>query len=157
MHPHILKTTIAAALAALSIAACAPQTGGDVVGVNQAQTASRVAFGTITGSRPVTVEANPGGAGAVTATLAGGIAGAALGQEVGGGTGQVLATGAGAVAGAAAGNQIAAAAGRQASTEWFVQLDSGQTISVIQASPAFATGQRVQVIQSGGTTRLAAA
>lgn len=152
-----IKTTIAAALAALSIAGCGPQLSGDVVSANQSQVAQSVGFGTVTAARPVLVEGNPGGAAAVTSTLVGGIAGAALGNEIGGGTGQVLATGAGAVAGAAAGNQIAAAATRHESVEWSVRLDDGRTIAVIQASPTFSVGQRVQVIQSGGVTRLQAA
>jgi outer membrane lipoprotein SlyB len=156
MASFTLKTTLAAAGVALSLTACGPQLSGDVVSANQAQVAQSVSFGVITGSRPVTVEGNRGGAAAITSTLVGGIAGAALGNEVGRGRGQDLATGAGAIAGATAGNQIAAAATRQESTEWFVRIEgSGQTISVIQASPAFSVGQRVQVIQSGdGTTRL---
>jgi outer membrane lipoprotein SlyB len=41
------------------------------------------------------------------------------------------------------------------STEWLVQLESGRTISVVQAQPAFSIGQRVQVVQSAsGVTRL---
>ena len=68
-----------------------------------------------------------------------------------------LATGAGAVAGAAAGNAITNSATTVQSFEWTIRLESGQTISVIQASPTFSVGQRVQVIQSGSNTRLAAA
>ncbi|MER2508594.1 glycine zipper 2TM domain-containing protein [Amaricoccus sp.] len=153
MQSHIFRTAALAGLAALALTACAPIQSGDVVNANQAQTASTVSFGTVTGSRPVTVQGGNAPA-SVVGTLAGGIAGAALGNQVGRGTGNVLATGAGAVAGAAAGNQIAGAATTAQSTEWFVRLDSGQTISVIQTSPAFATGQRVQVVQSGSNTRL---
>ena len=53
--------------------------------------------------------------------------------------------------------QAGKAAGGHQSIEWTVRLESGQTISVIQASPVFAVGQRVQVIGGGTTTRLAAA
>ena len=77
-----------------------------------------------------------------------------LGNQVGGGLGKDIATGVGATAGAAAGNRVAAEAGRQQSIEWFVKTDHGQTISVIQASPTFANGQRVQIVQSGSSTRL---
>ena len=153
MQSHILRSAALAGLAALALTACAPQQSGNVVSANQAQTASVVSFGTITGSRPVAVQGGNGPA-EVVGTLAGGIAGAALGNQIGGGTGNVLATGAGAVAGAAAGNQVAGAATTAQSTEWFVRLDSGATISVIQSQPAFATGQRVQVVQSGSNTRL---
>jgi outer membrane lipoprotein SlyB len=118
-------------------------------------TASTVQFGTVTGSRVVTLQGGQGGqaAGAVL----GGLAGAALGQEVGGGTGRVVATGVGATAGAAAGLQAGKAAGSRQSVEWTVRLDSGQSIAVVQGEPAFAVGQRVQVITGGGQTRLAPA
>ena len=154
MNPRHLKLTAAAALAALPLLACAPAPTGNSVSYNQAQTASTVIMGTVTGSRAVTVNANPGGAGAVVGTIAGGIAGAALGNQVGGGTGKTIATGVGATAGAAAGNRVAGAALTQQSIEWFVRTDGGQDISVIQADPTFATGQRVQIVQGGGSTRL---
>lgn len=149
-----LKSSVAIALAGVALLACAPAPTGNSVSANQAQTASTVTMGTVTGSRAVTVEANPGGAGAVVGTVAGGIAGGLLGNQVGGGLGKDIATGVGATAGAAAGNRVAAEAGRQASIEWFVRTDGGQTISVIQAEPTFAVGQRVQIVQSGSSTRL---
>jgi outer membrane lipoprotein SlyB len=67
------------------------------------------------------------------------------------------ATGAGAVAGAALGQRAGQAMGRAQSIEWFVQLESGREISVIQGDPIFSTGQRVRVISGGGSTRLAPA
>lgn len=153
MRTNVLRGFALAALAGLALTACASPNSGDVVSANQAQVAQSVTFGTITGSRPVTVQ---GGnkTGEVVGTIAGGIVGGLLGNQVGGGTGNVLATGVGATAGAAAGNAAAGSATKQASTEWFVRTDSGQNISVIQASPTFANGQRVQVVQSGSSTRL---
>lgn len=154
MRTNLLRGITLSALAALALAGCASPNSGTMVSANQAQMAQSVHMGTITGSRPVTVQ---GGntTGEVVGTLAGGIVGGLLGNELGKGTGNVLATGAGATAGAAVGNRVAGSATQQASTEWFVRLDGGQNISVIQATPSFATGQRVQVVQSGdGTTRL---
>ncbi len=155
MNTTYLRTTAVAALAALPLMACQMgPTSGTTVSANQQQTAQTVLLGTVTGSRQVTVEANKGGVGAVLGTVAGGVAGAALGQQVGGGTGKVVATGIGATAGAAIGNQAAANAQRTTSTEWFVTTDGGQRLSVIQTEPVFAVGQRVQIIQGGGQTRL---
>jgi outer membrane lipoprotein SlyB len=151
MRP-ILRLVVAAALV-VPLAACNPPYSGDVVRANQAQVAQSVAFGTITDARPVTVQGGNAPA-TVTGTIAGGLAGGLLGNEIGGGTGQDIATVVGATAGAAAGNRIAGAATTQQSTEWFVRTDGGQTISVIQAQPAFNIGQRVQIVQSGGVTRL---
>lgn len=154
MRMATLKGATLAVLGAAALAACT-QPSGNVVASNQAQVAQSVQFGTVVASRNVTVQGNQGAqaAGAVV----GGIAGAALGQNIGGGTGKVLATGAGATAGATAGLAAGRAAGGHQSIEWTVRLESGQTISVIQASPTFAVGQRVQVIGGGTNTRLAAA
>jgi outer membrane lipoprotein SlyB len=154
MQYATLKGAAALVLVA-ALAACAPTPGGDVVRSGNAQTASTVSFGTVVSSRAVQVQGGQGSqaAGAVL----GGLAGAALGQNVGGGTGKVVATGVGATAGAAAGLQAGKAAGGHQSIEWTVRMDNGSTIAVIQAQPAFAVGQRVQVITGGGQTRLAAA
>jgi outer membrane lipoprotein SlyB len=140
-------------LASTALLACNPPTSGNVVDASQAQRAQTVTFGTIVGSQPVTVQGGNQPA-AVVGTIGGGLAGGLLGREVGGGTGRDIATVVGATAGAAAGNRLAGAATTQQSTEWLVQLESGRTISVIQAQPAFSIGQRVQVVQGGGTTRL---
>ncbi len=140
-------------LTATALLACNPPTSGNVVNASQAQRAQTVTFGTIVGSQPVTVQGGNTPA-SVVGTIGGGLAGGLLGREVGGGRGRDIATVVGATAGAAAGNRIAGAATTQQSTEWLVELDGGRTISVIQAQPAFALGQRVQVVQSGGVTRL---
>jgi outer membrane lipoprotein SlyB len=155
MQTATIGRVIAAMATAAALAACTPTTTGNVVSSGQTQAAQSVSFGTIVDARPVTVQANPGGPGAVTATLAGGLAGGLIGNEIGGGRGQDIATVVGATAGAAAGNRLANQAGTQQSTEWFVRLESGRTISVIQSEPAFSIGQRVQVVQNAsGVTRL---
>lgn len=155
MRISTMGRAIAAVALALPVIACTPTTTGNVVSGNQAQVAQSVAMGTVIDARSVTVQANQGGPGAVTGTLAGGLIGGLVGNEIGGGRGQDIATVVGATAGAAAGNRAADRLGTKPSVEWTVRLDSGQTISVIQADPAFSVGQRVQVIQSAsGVTRL---
>ncbi len=141
-------------LVATGLMACNPQETGNVVNARQAQTAQTVFYGTIVGAQPVTVQGGNATA-EVVGTLAGGLLGGLAGNEVGKGTGRDIATAVGATAGAAAGNRIAGAATTVQATEWTVSLESGSTISVIQADPVFQMGQRVQVVQSGdGTTRL---
>lgn len=149
-----LRGTAALTLAA-ALAACTAQQSGNVLPANQAMTASTVSFGTVTASRVVTLQGTQGSQAA--GAILGGLAGAALGQEVGQGTGTVVATGVGATAGAAAGLQAGKAAGSRQSIEWTVRLENGGSIAVVQGEPAFAIGQRVQVITGGGTTRLAPA
>lgn len=155
MIPAKVTAGAAMLLAAVSLAACNPPNSGDRVSATQAQQAQSVAFGTVISARPVTVQGGNAPA-SVVGTIAGGVAGGLLGNQVGGGSGRVIATGVGATAGAAAGNRVANAATTQASTEYTVRTDGGQTISVIQASPSFGVGERVQVISGRGTTRLAA-
>ena len=156
MSLTLLRASPAALLAAAALAACAPSQSANVLPSSAANTASEVQIGTITGSRPVELR-NMGQADEALGMLAGGIAGAAVGNQVGGGSGQVLATGAGAVAGAAMGRQAGEYVGRAQSIEWFVKLDDGRTISVVQGDPVFGVGQRVRVISNGQTTRLVSA
>lgn len=140
-------------LASTALLACNPPNSGNVVDASQAQRAQTVNYGTIVGATPVTVQGGNTPA-SVVGTIGGGLAGGLLGNEIGGGRGRDIATVVGATAGAAAGNRVANAATTQQSTQWTVQLDSGRNIAVIQAQPAFSMGQRVQVVQSGGVTRL---
>jgi outer membrane lipoprotein SlyB len=149
-----LKGAAALVLVA-GLAACTAPTGGDVITANQAQAAQSVQYGTVVSARNVVVQG--GGGEQLLGAVVGGVAGAALGNEVGRGTGQDVATVLGGTAGVAAGQAAGRAAGSRNSIEWTVQLESGQTIAVVQASPTFSIGQRVQVISGGGTTRLAAA
>lgn len=156
MASSILKHTLTATLVVVGLAACAPQQSGNVLPSGQALTASEVQYGVVTGSRAVELR-NMGEADGALGAIAGGVAGAAAGQQVGGGTGRVLATGAGAVAGAALGQRAGQAIGRSQSIEWFVRLEDGRNIAVVQGEPQFAVGQRVRVISGGGSTRLAPA
>ena len=148
-------TRVATALAlALPLAACAPPQSGDLVNANQSQVAQRVSFGTIIGARQVAVQGGNRGA-EIAGTAAGGAIGVAAGNQIGGGSGRDAARIIGGVVGAAAGNRAAGNVTTQQSVEWTVQLDNGGTITVIQAQPTFARGQRVQVIQgANGLTRL---
>ena len=147
-----LRATAVLAVAA-ALAACAPQQSADRVGANQAMVAQTVSFGTVTSARNVVVEG--GGGSQLAGAVIGGVAGAALGNQVGGGTGQDIATVVGGTAGVVAGQQAGRAAASANAIEWTVRLENGQSVAVIQASPTFAIGQRVQVISGGGQTRLA--
>src|SRR5690606_37793045 len=56
MRSNVLRGFALSALAGLALTACASPNSGNVVSANQAQVAQSVTFGTITGSRPVTVQ-----------------------------------------------------------------------------------------------------
>jgi len=78
--------------------------------------------------------------------IAGGIAGALLGHQVGGGTGQTIATVAGAAGGAYAGREIENRMKTIKHHEVIVRLESGGTQAVsYEAAPAFRVGDRVRV------------
>ena len=150
------RLSLGVVLVALLLGACAAPPTGDSVSQRQAQTAQTVAFGTLTDARPITVRGDSGPAQA-TGAIAGGVIGGLLGNEVGAGLGQDLATAAGATVGAAAGSRVAEEAGTRQSIEWIVQLENGQTMSVVQSQRTFSIGQLLQVIQGGGSTRIQSA
>ena len=153
MSVVIFRGAALAAVASIGLAACAPQQSASVYGSNQALSASRVEYGTITGSRQVELR-DIGQGDEILGALAGGVLGAVVGQQVGGGTGKVIATGVGATAGAAAGQRAGKYVGRAQSYEWFVRTDNGNEISVVQGEPTFSVGQRVRIVSDGGQTRL---
>lgn len=148
-----LRNTAMVAAIALGAAACAPQPNSAVYSTNRTMQASQVQFGTIFDAR--TVETRHVQSGDQTAgVLIGGALGALAGDQFGKGNGNVLMTGAGAIAGAAVGANVAKSANRSVSTEWFVHLDNGGKISVVQNDPSLFVGASVKVINDGRTTRL---
>lgn len=78
--------------------------------------------------------------------IAGGLAGALLGHQVGGGSGQTIATVAGAAGGAYAGNVIEGKMKTTKHYEVIVRLDNGGTQAVAyEAVPGFKVGDKVRV------------
>jgi outer membrane lipoprotein SlyB len=78
--------------------------------------------------------------------IAGGLAGALLGSQVGGGSGRTIATVAGAAGGAYAGNEVEKRMKTTKHHEVIVRLESGGTQAVsYEAEPAFKVGERVRV------------
>lgn len=142
--------------AALFLSACAqPNTSGSVYNSSQALQAQHVEMGTITSVRAVELRNMDGNADRAIGVIAGGLAGAMIGDQFGAGKGNTVMTGIGAVAGAAAGDAIAQNANRSLAQEWTVRLDHGRTIAVIQNDPNLYVGQHVRVLDNGHQTRLA--
>lgn len=129
--------------AVFMLTACASSRSGQVYSRDQARQPMRVSYGTVKDVRPVQIEGTQSGAGAVV----GGVTGGILGSMVGKGDGQTLGTLAGALGGAAAGAAIEDAATKKDGLEITVQLDSGETISVVQeADVPFSPGERVRIL-----------
>ncbi|MEK8031796.1 glycine zipper 2TM domain-containing protein [Ideonella sp. DXS29W] len=144
--------TLAAAVAAVSSLTGCVTASPDVVHPYHAQRMSRVQEATILTMRPVTVDGQQSGAGAVTGGVVGGIAGSSIGGYRDGAVGGVI----GAVAGAVIGNAIERDATREQAWEIIVQMRNGEQRSVVQGkgAEALAPGDRVLLVTTGGRTRV---
>ena len=142
-----IALAVCAALA-VTLAGCAT-TSPDVISRNDAQRMSSVIDATVLSTRPVTVEGNQSGAGAVAGGVVGGIAGSSVGGRRESG---VL----GAVAGAVVGNVIERNTTREESLEIMVQLRSGERRAIVQAKGAesFVPGEPVIIVTTGSKVRV---
>jgi outer membrane lipoprotein SlyB len=146
---------LCASVLALSLLGACASSNPDVVRRGDAQRMSTVIDATVLSVRPVTVDGNQSGAGAVT----GGVIGAVAGSSVGGRReGQIVGV-LGAVAGAVVGNAIERNATREDAVEILVQLRNGERRSVIQGKgqETFLAGDPVILTTTGGKTRVSRA
>lgn len=130
---------------------CAPRIGGSNYSVRGAGEMSDTHRGVVVSLRPITISAktaeneNQPGAGA----LAGGLAGAYGGAQIGRGHGSLIAGGLGALAGAVGGHLAERGLSDQEGFEYQVRLDDGRLTTIAQgADPLLRVGQRVLVIKS---------
>jgi len=152
MMTHARTGAIPLLLLLLAFAGCASSMSGNVYSRDQARKAQTVDHGTVISVRGVRIEGTKSAVG----TIAGGILGAALGSTIGGGSGRVVATAAGGVAGGFAGSAAEEGITRQAGLEIMVELDYGETVSIVQAADErFVAGDRVRVLRGpDGTARV---
>jgi outer membrane lipoprotein SlyB len=139
-----IKNGLLIILIGLIAVGCAPSMSGSTYSRDQAQKAQTVHEGEVIMVREVLVEGTKSGLGGV----AGGVMGFVLGSTIGGGSGKNVARAAGAIGGAAAGAAIEEGATRQKGLEITVQLDNGETISIVQgADETFDEGDSVKVLR----------
>ena len=129
---------------------------GDVYSRNEARMGQSVRYGRVTNVRYVKIEG-----GNQLGALAGAAAGGVLGSNIGSGrsANQAGAIG-GALVGSMLGSQLQQSAGSRQGAEISVRLDGGGgTVAVVQEVNAktgtFNVGDRVRVISSGGSMRVA--
>lgn len=145
------KLTLILPLCLIGLAGCDDTMGGPSYAAQPVANQS-MQYGTIEGARTVQVAgANTTAGGAI----AGGLAGAVIGNQFGKGSGNALMTAGGALGGALLGQQMANnMAQPHMAQQWIVRLDGGGSIAVVQEGSNFYVGQRVRVVTNGNGTRL---
>jgi len=146
---------VALMLGAVLLAGCAsPTLTGTTYSREEARQVHYVRYGVVQSSTPVVIEGRTDG---VVGTGAGAIVGGIAASTIGRGTGQDLATALGAVAGGVVGSRVEERSTRRQGQEIMVRLDNGEVISLVQEvenGQFFRPGERVRLLQSGGTTRV---
>lgn len=138
-------------LLSVLLAACASSNSGSVYSRDEARRVQTVKTGVIESVRQVKLEGTKSPVG----TIAGGAVGGIAGSSIGGGKGQAIATVIGAVAGGLAGAAAEEGLTRKDGVELTVKLDGGGLIAIVQeADEVFKSGERVRIIESGGTARV---
>jgi outer membrane lipoprotein SlyB len=150
--PIPARAALAAGFAlACGLSACAPANTGSTYQRGQIQQLGQVSGGQVIGMETVQVAGTQSGIG----TIGGGVAGGAAGSAIGHGRAGILGGVAGAIGGLLAGSAIEQGLTSGPATRFFIRRDDGQIVSVVQTNEAqIRTGERVLVIDEGGTARI---
>ncbi|CAG0951729.1 Outer membrane lipoprotein pcp [Methylophilaceae bacterium] len=142
---------IAAIVLSLFLTACASSNSGSVYSRDEARKTQTVRMGVVESIRQVKLEGTKSPVG----TVAGGAVGGIAGSSIGSGRGSAVAAVLGAVVGGLAGSAAEEGLTRKDGIEITVKLDSGGMVAVVQeADEQFQPGERVRLVESGGTTRV---
>ena len=145
-----LKLAITFLIAAI-LAACASSNSGDVYSREDARKIQTVRMGVVESVRAVKLEGTKTPIGTAAGAAVGGIAGSTIGDGKGSAVGAVI----GAVAGGLAGSAIEEVVTRKDALEITVKLDNGSLVAIVQeATESFTPGEKVRLIETGGTTRV---
>ncbi len=148
-----MKTTqlLTAALLSVLLAACASSNSGSVYSRDEARKVQTVKTGVVESVRSVKLEGTKSPVG----TIAGGAVGGIAGSSIGGGRGSAIAAVIGAVVGGLAGSAAEEGITRKDGLEITVKLDGGGMIAIVQeADDMFKAGERVRIVENGGTSRV---
>lgn len=142
---------IALSILSLLMVACASSNSGGVYSRDEARKVQTVRTGIIESVRQVKLEGTKSQIGTVAGGAVGGIAGSSVGSGRGSAVGAVIGAVVGGIAGAAA-EEVAT---RKDALEITVKLDGGGLVAIVQeADETFTAGERVRLIENGGTTRV---
>lgn len=148
-----MKTTkiLVIGLLSLALGACASSNSGSVYSRDDARKAQTVKTGVVESVRQVKLEGTKTPIGTVAGGAIGGIAGSSVGHGNGSAIGAVI----GAVVGGLAGSAAEEALTRKDALEITVKVDGGALIAIVQeADEQFIAGDKVRLIENGGTTRV---
>lgn len=147
---HTLRLIALVALTTL-LTACASSGSGGAYSRDEARKTQTVKTGVVESVRSVKIEGTKTPVGTATGAVVGGVAGSTIGH----GKGSVIAAVVGAVAGGLAGSAIEEGVTRKDGIEITVKLDSGGLVAVVQeADEQFHPGEKVRILESGGTSRV---
>jgi len=133
------------------LAACAGSQSGSVYSRDDARKTQTVRMGVVESVRLVRIEGTKTPIGTVAGGAVGGIAGSTIGHGRGSAAAAVVGAVVGGLAGAAAEEGIT----RKDGLEITIKLDNGTMLAVVQeADEQFHPGERVRLVESGGTTRV---
>ena len=140
-------------LVGLFLTGCAThEKSASTYSAHQVQREQTVRFAVVEGVREVTIDRGSYGTGTAAGAVVGGVAGSTVGGRREGIVGAVL----GAVAGGIVGQAIENSANKKAALEITLRYDNGDLRAIVQEidEQRFFPGERVRVLQSGGTTRV---
>jgi len=147
-----INILLAAVLLTEILSGCASSNAGDVYSRDETRQIQHIKMGVVESVRQVKIEGTNSGVGTVAGGVVGGVAGSSLGK----GRGEIITGVLGAVAGAVAGSAAEGALTKKDGVEITVKLDnSGELVAIVQeATEEFHPGEKVRLLESGGTTRV---
>lgn len=155
-HDSIIKHLIVLFAGALLLTSCARQISPDVYVARQVGEVSRTYPGVVRNVREVCMEHGERLGDNEVGAIGGGVTGGVIGGAIG--KGNLLSAAAGVAVGAVTGSLIERNLNKQSALEYIVQLDNGDTVTVVQGKDHFFNvGQPVYLIASpNGRSRLIA-
>ncbi|WP_428603703.1 glycine zipper 2TM domain-containing protein [Sedimenticola sp.] len=142
-------------LLTMTLIGCTGSLTGSTYSRDEARKVQTVKYGTVESVTPVVIEGRTEG---IVGTGSGAIIGGLAGSTVGGGKGRSIATVVGAVAGGLAGQAAEKELTTKQGQEITIRLETGEILSVVQEvenEQYFRPGDRIRLLQHGGTTRVA--
>lgn len=143
--------SLVALVVSLALAACATS-NPDIVQRGDAQRMSQIQDATVLSVRPVAIDGNQSGIGAVAGGVVGGISGSSVGGRRDAAVIGVLV----AIVGSVIGNAVERSATREDAVEYLLQLKNGERRALVQGKgeEMMVAGDAVILVTTGGKTRI---